>query len=59
MFYCEFCEIFKNTFFTEHLWTSASGALLIWLLWAAEVYLERSPTYKKELFKEIVNGYSR
>ena len=20
---CEFCEIFKKTFFTEHLWTSA------------------------------------
>ena len=24
MFYCEFCEISKNTFFTEHLRTSAS-----------------------------------
>ena len=23
MFSCEFCEIFKNNFFTEHLWTSA------------------------------------
>ena len=21
MFSCEFCEISKNTFFTEHLWT--------------------------------------
>ena len=21
----EFCEIFKNTFFTEHIWTTASG----------------------------------
>ena len=21
----EFCEIFKNTFSTEHLWTTASG----------------------------------
>ena len=21
---CEFCEISKNTFFTEHLWASAS-----------------------------------
>ena len=20
---CEFCEIFKNIFFTEHLWTTA------------------------------------
>ena len=26
MFSCEFCEIFKNTFFTEHLWTTAFGA---------------------------------
>ena len=23
-FSCEFCEIFKNTFFTEHLWVSVS-----------------------------------
>ena len=22
---CEFCKIFKNIFFTEHLWTTASG----------------------------------
>ena len=27
MFSCEFCEIFKNNFFTEHLWTTAS---VIW-----------------------------
>ena len=24
---CEFCEISKNTFFTEHLWATASGNL--------------------------------
>ena len=24
VFFCEFCEIFKNPFFTEHLWTTAS-----------------------------------
>ena len=24
VFSCELCEIFKNTFFTEHLWTTAS-----------------------------------
>ena len=24
VFSCDFCEICKNTFFTEHLWTSAS-----------------------------------
>ena len=27
MFSCEFCEISKNTFFTEHLWTTASEFL--------------------------------
>ena len=27
MFSCEFCEISKNTFFTEHLWTTASSPL--------------------------------
>ena len=25
VFPCEFCEISKNTFFTEHLWTTVSG----------------------------------
>ena len=25
VFSCEFCEISKNAFFTEHLWTTASG----------------------------------
>ena len=29
VFSCEFCEIFKNTFFTEHLRTTAS----IWGHW--------------------------
>ena len=24
MFSCKFCEISKNTFFAEHLWTTAS-----------------------------------
>ena len=24
MFFCEFCEISKNIFFTEHLWATAS-----------------------------------
>ena len=24
---CEFCEISKNTFFTEHLWATASASL--------------------------------
>ena len=24
VFFCEFCEIYKNTFFTEHSWGAAS-----------------------------------
>ena len=28
MFSWEFCEISKNTFFTEHLWTAASVSAL-------------------------------
>ena len=26
VFSCEFCEISKNTFFTEHIWVTASGS---------------------------------
>ena len=29
MFSYEFCEIYKNTFFTEHLWMTASADLQI------------------------------
>ena len=29
MFSSEFCEIFKNTFFTEHPWAAASGVPII------------------------------
>ena len=25
VFFCGICEIIKNTFFTEHLWTTASA----------------------------------
>ena len=28
---CEFCKTFKNTFFTEHLWTTASEILKLLL----------------------------
>ena len=29
VFFCEFCEISKNTFFTEHPWTTASRKIYI------------------------------
>ena len=28
MFFCEICEIFKNTYFEEHLRTNVSGHLM-------------------------------
>ena len=28
MFSCEFCEISKNTFFTDHIWTT--GSVIAW-----------------------------
>ena len=36
VFSCEFCEISKNTFFTEHLWTTASDITSI--LWSYVCY---------------------
>ena len=30
IFSCEKCEIFKNNYFKEHLWTAASVAFYIW-----------------------------
>ena len=30
VFSCEVCEIFKNTFFTERIWTSASNVHDVW-----------------------------
>ena len=32
VFSCEFCEISKNTFFTEHLWTTASPVFFLLLV---------------------------
>ena len=41
VFFCEFCEIFKNTFFTEHLWTTASVLLH---------YISKPISYSKKQF---------
>ena len=27
LFSCKLCEIFKNNFFSEHLWTTSSGVI--------------------------------
>ena len=40
VFSCEFCEISKSTFFTEHLWTTAS---IISFMVLVENFLVKSP----------------
>ena len=50
VFPCEFCKIPKNTFFTEHLWTTGSGCLSMLLL-KRRGKIERDPfhsTLKQE-----------
>ena len=46
---CEYCEIFKNTYFEEHLQTAASALLIIKLLikyWtSAELFLIKNITW--------------
>ena len=44
VFSCQFCEIFKNIFFTEHLWTTASKLMIEKLIMEDISYIFR---YKK------------
>ena len=37
VFSCEFCEISKNTFFTEHLRVTASVLFLFYMLWTYDI----------------------
>ena len=48
-FSCEFCEFSKNTFFTEHLWATASDFFSGWLLFR-KAYLSIVTTFLEELF---------
>ena len=41
VFSCEFCEIFNNTFFTRHLWTTAS------------TFIYKNNLKKKRIWKRI------
>ena len=47
MFFSEFCEISKNTFFTEHLWTTASGCFIV--IWLTEKEWGEYPKYNNGL----------
>ena len=39
VFFCEFCEIFKNTFFTEYIWMTASDDLKNEIIETERIYL--------------------
>ena len=47
VFSCELCEIFKNTFFTEHLWTTAceNGCVFSWSVFKPSTVLKLLEQY--------------
>ena len=47
LFSCEFCEIFKNTFFTEHLLVTVSGPALFSLSWLCDL-LDYTCNFRKD-----------
>ena len=51
MFSCEFCEISKNTFFTEHLQTTASD----YLLGLCNIYVNKELQSKKIILFPVLN----
>ena len=50
VFSCEFCEISRHTFFTEHLWATASGYL--------QDHPEASFIYRRPLHIEVFCSFS-
>ena len=50
VFSCQFCEIFKNTFFTEHLRTIASVYCILHLFYSAPRHFTILPKYSIILF---------
>ena len=47
MYSCEFCEISKNIFFTEHLWVTASEELNTFLIYFYQQHTNAQQTYNK------------
>ena len=42
VFSCEFCKNFKNTFFVEHLWTTASRLTICQSLKSLTIFIKNS-----------------
>ena len=51
---CEFCEIFKNTFFTKHLWTTAS-VIRFWMRFFLNALLSLLPCNRIFLNQVVMN----
>ena len=51
-FFCEFWKIFKNTFFTEHLWMIASILQQLLALYFAIIYREQLLSSQKSLVRK-------
>ena len=54
MFSCKFCEIFKNTFLTEHLQTMASIDMWFFFLWIFRKKESECQHYVYCIFHELV-----
>ena len=50
MFSCEYCEIFKNIYFKEYLWTTASD--LYWF--KVEEVIEKAETYSESIIEDVL-----
>ena len=50
---CKFCEIFKNTFFTEHLWTTAS------MTFKYEILIVRSSHQRCSIKKSFLKDFTK
>ena len=51
-FFCEFCKIFKNSFFTENLWMTASILLQLLTLCFAIIHSWQLSSSEKSLFEK-------
>ena len=58
VFSCEFCEISKKAFFTEHLWTTASGFdIVLRKMLELEYFKSELPQYRFENLPICLHSY--
>ena len=57
-FSCEFCKIFKNTFFTEHLWMTASILQQLLALYFAIIYTWQLSSSENTLVGKKIHPYT-